>query len=909
MRSRRTTELLLLGAGTPVVLLAFATFLGSGDEPLWAGSFAVPAGVLVAFLLAHLSLRRFAPEADPGLLPIAYVLTGIGLVFVTRLVPEAAARQVLWVFVGVAMMVATLVLMRSLETVRRFKYTTALGAIALLVLPAVVGTEINGAKLWIVVAGTSFQPGEIAKILLVLFLAAYLSDNREMLSVSTRRVLGLSIPEPATLFPLLVMWALSLLVVVAERDLGSALLLFGIFLVMIYATTGRAGYVVGGLALFAAGGTAAWRVFSHVQTRISIWLDPFPHASDKGYQLVQSLYALADGGMAGVGIGNGMPERIPFVSTDFIFSAIGEELGLLGAGAVILLFLLFAIRGFVTAARAKSDLAALTAVGLVAAISLQAFVIIGGVTRLIPLTGVTLPFISRGGSSLLSSFIVLALLLRAGDEGTGLQTEIQTAQGDTGALGRIALGRRLTGLTTVFALLFAALVANLTYIQVIQADRYAARPDNTRSIARSAHNARGSILSADGVVLAQSTRGDDGTYVRTYPEGTLAAHTLGYVSATYGRAGIEAAADDVLTGTRTFATWADVIDAASGRPTEGNDLVLTIDTRVQHAAVAALDGAAGAVVALDPATGAVLASASSPTFDPNAIADVLGAAGDGSGLVDRVRDARYPPGSTFKVVTLTAALSEGVATPDRVFSAPASIEIGNAPITNYDGSSAESLTLVEATARSLNTVFAQLADELGPKALVEQAKKFGFGSTLGTDLTAKASLMPDPSEMTEWETAWAGVGQPVGEHESPAGPQATPLQMALVAAAIANDGVVMEPHVVARVLDPAGRVLDTTRPHRLSSATDTKTADTVASIMETVVSSGTGRPAAIPGVRVAGKTGTAEVGSTAASHTWFIGFAPADDPVVAVAVIVENGEGGTPASARAKAVLQAALAR
>lgn len=909
MRNRRATELLLLAAATPVVLLAFATLIATSGESLTLRSLEVPLGLLVAFLLSHMAVRRFAPAADPGLLPIAYMLSGIGLAFVTRLDPEAAPRQVMWLLLSVGALVATLALVRSFDAVKRYKYTTVLGGILLLILPAVIGKEINGAKLWLSVAGTTFQPGEIAKILLVLFLAAYLAENREMLSISTRRFLWMNIPEPKTLFPLFFMWALSLVVVVFERDLGSALLLFSIFLVMIYAATGRPGYVVGGLVLFGAGGTAAWSIFSHVQSRVTIWLDPFPYAADKSYQLVQSLYAFADGGMVGTGIGNGMPTRIPFVSTDFIFSAIGEELGLLGAAAVILLFLLFAIRGFITAARAKSDLAAFVAVGLVAAISMQAFVIIGGVTRLIPLTGVTLPFMSRGGSSLLSSFIILALLLRAGDEGTGLETEIKMTSMDSGILGRVALGKRLTGLTTVFAVLFAILVGNLTYIQVMKAEEYAARPDNTRSITKSAKNQRGSILTDDGVVLAESTAQPDGTYARSYPEGALAAHTIGYVSVTYGRSGIEAAENDVLSGTRVFATWSDVIDAASGRPTSGNDLVLTIDSEIQRAAEAGLVGRTGAIVVLDPRTGAVLASASSPTYAPASVGDVFAAGTGSSQLIDRVRDSLYPPGSTFKIVTLTAALSEGIATPDRVFSAPASIEIGNAPITNYGGSSAASLTLTQATARSFNTVFAQLADELGPKRLVAQADKFGFGTRLGLELPSKASLMPDPDEMTAWETAWAGVGQPVGEHTSPAGPQATPLQMALVASGIANKGEVMQPFVVSRVLDPSGRVLDSTDPKRLSTATDAKTAATVSSMMEAVVNSGSGRPAAISGVRVAGKTGTAEVGKGTASHSWFIGFAPAENPTVAIAVILENGEGGTPASAIARPILQAALAR
>ncbi len=262
-----------------------------------------------------------------------------------------------------------------------------------------------------------------------------------MLSVSTRRVLGMRLPEMRTLGPLLLMWAVSLFVLVFERDLGSSLLIFGTFLVMLYTATGRPSYVLVGVGLFGAGAYAAWRLFDHVQARVDIWLDPFADVAGSGYQLVQSLFALAAGGVLGTGLGQGLPGRIPFVETDFIFSAIGEELGLLGAAAVIVCFLVFVVRGLATAARARSDMAAFTAVGVVAAIALQTFVIIGGVTRLIPLTGVTLPFVSYGGSSLLSTFILLGLLLHAGDEGTGLETEMQVTATDLGTLGRFALGQ------------------------------------------------------------------------------------------------------------------------------------------------------------------------------------------------------------------------------------------------------------------------------------------------------------------------------------------------------------------------------------------------------------------------------------------------------------------------------------
>ncbi|MDZ4655108.1 MAG: FtsW/RodA/SpoVE family cell cycle protein [Coriobacteriia bacterium] len=911
MRSRRDIELLLLLAAAPAVLLLFALVQGNARETLALADLAVPGGLLLAFVVAHTATRFLAPGADPVLLPVTFLLSGVGLAFVTRLDPELGASQTLWVLAGVIAMVAVLALVPSLERLGRYKYTIMLVGIGLLLLPALIGVEVNGAKLWLRFAGMSFQPAEVAKILIVLFLAAYLADNREVLSVSTKRVLGVWLPPFKHLGPLVLMWAVSLVVLVAEKDLGSSLLFFGLFLVMIYVATGRPGYVLVGTGLFAVGAGAAYLMFTHVQTRVAIWIDPFADATGRGYQLVQSLFAFGAGRMAGVGVGKGLPTRIPFVETDFIFAAIGEELGLLGGAALIIAYLVFCLRGLSTAARARSDMAAFTAAGLVAAFALQTFVIIGGVTRLIPLTGITLPFVSYGGSSILSNFMLLALLLRAGDAGTGQGTEI-IRTGSTGILGRFALARRLTGVGWITVTLLVALIGNLTYLQVFAADALAANPANTRQLATELRQERGAIITSDGVTLAESVP-DGAVFSRSYPAGTLGAHVIGYYSPRYGRAGIEAAMNDALAGKRSFATLRDMIDSAAGIPVAGNDVRLTIDADVQAAAQAALGDHRGACVAIDPRTGAILALASSPAYNPatvDAAWETLASDSGPAPLVNRAAQSLYPQGSTFKVLTLTGELGAGVATPDTTYSGPARLTIGGADVTNYGGGGYGTVTLRKATSSSINTVFAQLAVDLGADKLVAQCSRFGFGNKPPLELPTVASLMPDPAEMTTWETAWAGVGQPVGEHDSPPGPQVTALQMAMIAAGIANDGVVMRPYLVDSITDRAGRIITETNPRSYMTATDPETANTVTDIMVGVVTSGSGTRAAITGVKVAGKTGTAEAGKSVETHAWFIAFAPADNPTVAVVIVLENaGVGGRVAAPAAKSVLQAALAR
>lgn len=912
MGNRRTTELLLLLAAAAPSLLMFATIGAQASGEFSWTYLTVPASLFGLFAVAHIAVRLLAPAADPVLLPLTFLLTSIGIGFVTRLAPDSAFNQVLWLVISVAALIGTLWLVPSLERLGRYKYILMVIGLALLIAPAIIGKEINGSKLWIMIGGYSIQPGELARVFIILFLGAYLAEKREMLTVSTRKILGMPIPEPRALGPVLVMWAASLFVMVAEKDLGSSLLLFGIFLAMIYAATGRLTYVVTGTALFGAGAALAFKLFTHVQTRVDIWLHPFADAAGKGYQLVQSLFAFAAGGLFGTGIGAGMPDRIPFVDTDFVFAAIGEEMGFLGAAAIVLLYLIFSVRGFATASRAKSDMAAVTAAGLTASIGIQTFVIVGGVTALIPLTGITLPFVSRGGSSMLSTFIMLALLLRAGDESTGLGAEIVSSRKDYAALGRVALSRRLVALTVGSAVLTAALLANLTWLQVVHATSLQNNPANSRALAKEQRVARGSISTRDNVVLAESVKQADGMYERTYPQGAFGAHLVGYYSYQYGRAGIEQAANDALTGSRTFNSWADVIDDAAGRPVQGNDVTLTIDADVQRAAEQALQGKTGAVVVLDPQTGAVLAEASTPEYDP---ADVdanwseLSAAANAP-LLDRSRQTLLAPGSTFKVVTLTGAYAHDVATPTTTFNAPASLEIGGAPVTNFEEGSYSSIDLQTATAKSVNTVFAQVSVELGASALVAQAGQYGFGRDIEFDLPIKRSLMPEPSEMTEWELAWAGVGQPVGEHASPPGPQATVFQMALVAAGIANSGSVMAPYVVDHISAANGSAsaLGTTTPRSWLTACDAATADLITQAMVQVVKAGSGVRAAIPGVTVAGKTGTAEVGAGKETNAWFIAFAPAEHPTVALAIMIEGGGlGGRVAAPAAKPILQAAL--
>jgi cell division protein FtsW (lipid II flippase) len=391
---------------------------GYGKRGQLPATFALYAGIFTAgFAVALVAVRRYAPQADPALFPTAGVLVGLGFAMIFRLSGGLAAEQATWIAVGLAAFVATVVFVRDHRMLDAYTYTIGLLGIVLLMLPMVpaIGRTINGARLWVEVGPLGFQPAELGKVLVVVFLASYLTQRRELLQVATSRIGPLRLPAAKHLAPVLLAWAASLAILFVQRDLGASLLYFGIFVVMLWVATGRVAYLVFGALLFAIGAYAGWVLFDHVQLRVDIWL----HALDAekvfriGYgQVAQAQFGMATGGLVGAGLGQGSPGLIPFASTDFIFAAIGEELGLLGTTAVLLLYVVLVGKGLRIALDARDAFGQLLATGLATLIAIQTFVIVGGVTRVIPLTGVTLPFVSYGGSSLVSNFILLGLLVR-----------------------------------------------------------------------------------------------------------------------------------------------------------------------------------------------------------------------------------------------------------------------------------------------------------------------------------------------------------------------------------------------------------------------------------------------------------------------------------------------------------------
>jgi cell division protein FtsW (lipid II flippase) len=421
LRNRELANLLAVGLLTAI---GFASVYIARSSLVDATSLTYAGIFLGLYLAAHLVTRAVVPWADPVLLPLAALLSALGVTMIYRLDPDDAFRQSLWIICGVGLFALTLIaLRRDYRMLESYKYLFGISAIALMMLPAlpVIGQSINGARLWVRIGSFQFQPGELAKIFLIIFLAGYLREKREVLAQGRLKDFG----------PLLLIWGAAMLVLVQTNDLGSALLLFGIFLAMLYVATGRASYAAAGMALFLGGAALVYRYVDHVHERVTIWLQPWTDEpvfcaqtgelalrQDCGsFQLVKSLYSIGNGGFGGTGLGRGTftttagDPIIPFLNTDFIYSAIAQEVGLVGAAGLLLIFMLFVARGFRVALTADDGFSKLLVSGLTFGFALQTFIIVGGVLRVIPLTGITLPFVSYGGSSVVANFILLALLL------------------------------------------------------------------------------------------------------------------------------------------------------------------------------------------------------------------------------------------------------------------------------------------------------------------------------------------------------------------------------------------------------------------------------------------------------------------------------------------------------------------
>lgn len=412
---RRRERNLLLIAG--IIMLNGILAVNLAQGVIDYSTLGVACGLIAGFFVVNAVLHKTGHLGDPLFLPLAALLSAIGLTMILRLKPELFFVQGKWICIGLLVFLLSIFLSRKLEQVANFKYVCGFIGVGLLLFAILFGVDIGGHKSWVIIGPVRFQPSEFAKVFIVLFLAAYLSERRELLNLATRHYGPLVLPHPRFIAPLIAVWGIAMMMFVLQRDMGAALLYFGIAIIMTYMVSGRLSYVIIGFVLFLIGSVICYKLYTHIQTRVDIWLNPWADPNGSAYQILQSLFALGSGGIMGSGLTYGFPAMIPEVHTDFIFAAIGEEMGFVGAGAVMIIYIIMVYRAFRVAVLSTMPFSMLVAGGLAVSMALQIFLIVGGVTKFFPLTGITLPFISYGGSSVIANFILLGMLFSISEAG------------------------------------------------------------------------------------------------------------------------------------------------------------------------------------------------------------------------------------------------------------------------------------------------------------------------------------------------------------------------------------------------------------------------------------------------------------------------------------------------------------
>jgi cell division protein FtsW (lipid II flippase)/cell division protein FtsI/penicillin-binding protein 2 len=899
-RIRDRREALLLSVVASFVFVnAFAFSLAREAAISWLHFYA-PLVWLAVVGIAHFLLRTMRPCRDPFLLPIFALLTGWGLLLQDRLAPNFLDRQTLWFTLSTAVLLIVAIAPRTLQPLMRYRYVLLVGGLILLAVTLIFGVNPSGsgAALWLpvpfpFVGQAYFQPSELLKLLLVIFLASYFTEQEPLYryrqragrrdngrSSSTARHFVRQLPF---LGPLLLMWGFTLLLLVWQRDLGAAALFFLVFVVMLYLATGERTYVWSGLALLLVAGAIAFYAFDAVvASRVLSWLNPWPHASDRAYQIVQALYAQAAGGVLGQGIGQGFPDYIPVVHSDFALAAVAEEWGLVGSLTIIASFGVLAVRGLRAALLAIRGerprvFYAYLAAGLVTLFTVQSLLIMGGISRLLPLTGITLPFVSYGGSSLLISSTAVGMLLFLSAE---------TAKAPAAGIYDPGLARRLNRLAALILGLFGLVALTFIFWSVVRAGPLLAREDNPRLVEAERRVQRGRILDRDGVILAEST-GPADNLIRRYPQADVGP-AVGYYSARFGAAGIESAFDALLRG-QTGAFWPAWVQNMLHLPPAGGDVRLTIDADLQGKAAELMDGHVGGLALLElteiggEQVADIRAMVSQPGYDANQISEEFETltATDHGPLFNRATQALYQPGLLLQPLIVAAAVDDGlialddpVADPHR----PIAIDGQVLRCVTPRGEDNATYTWAEMAAMRCPGPLHALGDQLGATVLDEIFARFGLKSAPDLPIPTEANVVG------VIEPSLAAIGQ---ENLT-----VTPLQAAMAAAVIAGDGRLPTPRLVEAVA-PRGDDWEI-QPAGASGVVSPVIAEEVAEAVR----------ATWPVVdNVSVFTVSVLSGPDGSRDTWAIGLAPAGAPRYVAAILLEGVESVATGEAISRALL------
>lgn len=862
-----------------------------------------------------------------------------GFVMIARLSFEKGVRQFFIASVALAICLVVPMLIDRVQLWGKLSFLYGFVGLAILLFVLFFGEVVYGAKNWIVIGSFRFQPSEFVKILFIFFVASVLSKRHDFKQVVFVTLLA----------------AAHVLVLVMEKDLGGALLFFFTYVIMLYCATGKLFYLVSGISFGALASIVAYQMFSHVRIRVTAFLDPFAVIEKEGYQVAQSLFAIGTGGFTGMGLNQGLPTSIPVAESDFIFSALSEEFGAIIGVCLILICLSCFIMFVNISVKFENPFYKLTALGLSTMYISQVFLNIGGAIKCIPSTGVTLPLLSYGGSSVISSIIVFSIIqgmyvlhMRSEEELKKAQAmmaqrlakrklaeerrRVQEKQsnkkgyaGENSVKNRVKVQRSLSGikedskgiqsvkevvirdkkaynrsiyrLTYIFSFLLFLVIGYYSYFLVAQGKTFVNNTYNKRQELLAQHIERGKIISSDGAVLAQTITNDDGEEVRVYPYGNVFSHAVGRVL--HGRTGIEQSESFTMLSS-SVSGFGKLTNTLNGVKTAGDNVISTLNAKLQQVAYDALGDYRGAVVVLEPSTGKILAMVSKPDYNPNTITEKWDSlnADQSSPLLNRATQGLYPPGSTFKVLTALEYMRENPNYEDYEYQCKSKDRINQVTINCANGTSHGKENLKESFANSCNTSFATLGSSLNMDSFRNLCETMLFNKTLPTTFkTAQSSfVLNSQSDPNDFPQTVIGLGKT----------QISPLHNAMIAATVANGGLMMKPYLVDRIETFEGSLVKRYSPDSYSQVISRQEAAILSDYMKEVVENGTGTKLSGMKVSVAGKTGTANYETGKPAHAWFIGFAPVENPQIAISVIVESsGTGSRYAVPIAKKIIEA----
>lgn len=801
--------------------------------------------VLSMIVVASITLlSHFVYFLEPVLWHIIAMLHLSGTLILHRLNTDLAMKQNLYGLIGFVLICFIGLFINKFKYLDKLTWLYIVLAIGLLL---IANKSQYGAKNWFEIGGLSFQPSEFVKIIFAFHLASVFNKKYNFINLVLGSVVSLIL----------------ILILVYQRDLGSALLFFALYMVLSYMYSQKRLLTLLQISALVGGSLFAYQLFSHVRVRVLAWLDPFAYIDYQGYQITQGLFAIANGKWLGAGLGSGMPKQVPVVTSDFIYAAIAEELGSIYGIFLLVLFLFMVIILISQSQKTNDTFKAYVGVGITTMLGFQGFLIVGGVVKLLPLTGVTLPFISYGGTSLISSMLMVG-----------------TVEAISKSRNRHA--KKMYRAHTLFSLkiamsgLYSILISFFLFFLLFQSDEIELNPANKRLEVIKDGILRGSIYSNDGLVLAY-TKEEDGKLVRNYPYQEMFSHVIGYSQ--IGSTGLEKYMEvDLLNGHYHFINT--LKNNILGTRKEGSDLITTLDYELQKIAYDSLEGKKGAVIAIEPSTGKILAMVSKPDFDPNTIEEIFDSIindADNAPLLNRATNGVYPPGSTFKTLTALAYLHEHGDNFD--YFCKGSDIFSDKVINCYGNTAHGRVDLESAFAKSCNTAFAKMGEEIHLSTLQELCNQVLFNTELPYDYGYKSSSFILLDQISDELMAETVIGQ--GETLM------SPLHNAMLIAAIANGGQLMKPYLVDQIVSANDSVYKKYLPETAATLFSTEDTSIIKEYMKAVVNEGTGEKLKSDAYQAAGKTGAAEnpFGDT---HAWFVGFAPYDRPEIAVCIIVEN---------------------